>query len=280
MTVSASPQWSEEEIAALIDGAIEDPDQGRRLREILAADPAAAAYAARLQRLNAAAQAAFAAPLNEPTPARITAAIFGAPDKIATFPRQRRQPSAEAAEPASPPAPRWRKWAAPAAIAAAIALTVNLGGLLFGGWFADDWGQRNLGDPTHLGVAALDGPLHGPLERAASGELSEDGVRPSLTFRAADGRPCREFEIERPNSDKLELGVACRSPEGRWRVEAMAYAPLQTPETPSGGGYSPASGATGGATFEGVLDALGAGPALTPDEEAALLSQRWTVAQP
>ena len=83
--------WSEEKIAALVDGSLEDEAEAEALRQLLERDPEARAYADQLRRANALLRDAYEVPADEPTPAAIQAALLGAPGKVTTLtPRTRR----------------------------------------------------------------------------------------------------------------------------------------------------------------------------------------------
>lgn len=247
-----SRDWSEEKIAALIDGSIEDEQEAEALRRAIENDPEAKAYADRIERSNALLREAFDVPAEEPMPAAIEAAIHGEPGgepgKVAVL-RPRRTA---------------RAWL-PTAIAASVALVI---GVSIGGFFSEP-GERVI---AALGDAPLDGPLHAALEALPSGSASPEGVQPMLTFRDGAGRACREFEVTGELPEALEFGIACRSPEGRWHVEIVVAAP-ETEPGPQG--FAPASG-PGSDALDAMLDALGATPAMSPEDEAALLEGGWS----
>ena len=242
-----SRDWTEEQIAALVDGSLEDETEAEALRRIVARDPEAKAHADRLRRSNDLLREAFDP--GEEMPAAIQAALHGEPGKVETLRR--------------PARPASRTWL-PTAIAACLALAVGigLGGLL------QEPGARAI---AVLGDAPPDGPLHAALERLPSGSRSEAGVRPMLSFYDGRDRPCREFEVTGELPEELEFGIACRGDSGTWHVEIVVTAPVVEPGPE---GYVPASSA-GGSALDSMLDALGAGPALPPDEEAALLQEEW-----
>lgn len=240
--------WTEEEIAAWVDGAA-DPAEAERVEQILADDPAARAYAETLQQANRSLKSAFEAPMDEPVPAAIKAAILGEPGKVAQFPRRRSVST----------------WV-PAAIAASLALVVGLGA---GGLLQTEPAPGTI---AVLGDAPMDGPLHAALETLPSGTESANGVRPMLSFYDGDGRACREFEVAGELPQELEFGIACRTPAGAWHVEIVVAAPAA--ETSPEGTYVPASGPASDA-LDAMLDALGAGLPLTPDDEADLLEAGW-----
>ncbi len=239
--------WSEEKIAALVDGSLEDEAEAAALRQVLEQDPEARAYAEQVARANALVREAFEIPAEEQTPAAIQAAIFGEADKVAVLKPRRR-------------AAAWL----PASIAACLALVIGLGvGSQFGGT-----PQRVI---AALGNAPLEGPLHAALEGLPSGAISGAGVQPMLSFFDGAGRVCREFEVKGELPGELEFGIACRTPADRWHVEIVVAAP-ETEPGPEG--FAPASG-PGGHALDAMLDALGAGSALPPDAESALLDRSW-----
>ena len=245
-----STEWSDAEIAAWVDGTLEGHD-AERIERIMAQDPKARAYAEKVWESNEQLRAAFGAPIDEPVPASIKGAILGAPGQVTALPRRRWQAE-------------WR----PMALAASLALVIGAGA---GGFLWTPEGSRMI---AVLGDAPLEGPLHEALEGLPSGTLSTAGVRPMLTFRDQDGRACREFEVVGELPDDLEFGIACRqAPTGTWYVEMVVAA--EVPENLPDTGFAPASGAAGDA-LDAMLDALGAGPAIGPDEEARLLGAGWS----
>jgi hypothetical protein len=142
---------------------------------------------------------------------------------------------------------------------------------------------RPAGDEQRPMVTALteigpENPLHGVLESTASAQLikvpGEDAaVRAVLTFRAKDGRFCREFEILADSGSST--GIACRE-EGHWRTEVLASgAAIAT----GGNNYTPAGGSDEAAVAE-VFDGLVQGEPLGIDEETRLLAAGWRTAAP
>lgn len=231
-------------IAKWVDGSLDGDPREAEIREMLANDPNAKAYAEKIERSNRLIRAAFEAPMRQPMPAGLRATLFGRPGKVAIL----RRP---------------RVWV-PAAIAASLVLAVGIGLL------APSTGTQI----AALGDAPPGGALHMALETLPSGTLSEAGVQPMLTFLDRDGRACREFEVIGELPNEVELGIACRQPTGVWHVEIVVAAPVAD-AAPEGDGLAPASGGPAEATLETIIDALGAGPALGPAEEAALLANSW-----
>lgn len=249
--------WTENEIAAFMAGALDGADAAR-IAQALETDPAAQEAAERLAEgagpnpADALLRAAFAAPMAEPVPARLTASVLAEPGKVASLPRRGG-------------GPRPMAWA-PAAMAAGVALALG-----FGAGFSLRGPAQGPQAVAALSVGAASGAALAALETAASG-AEREGLVIAASFRDAAGRHCREFEARGPDGLPAAAGVACREGAG-WRVLAMAA--VAAPEAaPGDGSYAPAGGA-GGDALGAVLDSLGAGPALSPEEEAAMIAGGW-----
>jgi hypothetical protein len=239
--------WSRTEIAALVDGSIEDEAQAERLRRIVEIDPDAAAFASSIERSNQLLRGAFDAPMQESTPASIEAAIGLTPASSMTRQLWCRVPA----------------WASTAA-AASLALVI---GIALGVRYAPH-GDGRVGA---LGELAADAPIARALETLRSGETSKDGVQPTLTFHDSDGAVCREFEVVGELPSDLEMGVACRGDDGRWNVLTLTAGSNAEPTSQD---YVPASGPAKNA-LDATLDAIGAGPPMSPQQELKLIRQGW-----
>lgn len=253
-----STEWTEAEIAAWVDGQL-DGSEAERIARLVSVDHEAAAYAEAVRNTNQALKAAFEDPMTEPVPAPIRIAIE-------SHPVGRARPFG-AGRPGLVRRKGWR----PAAVAASIALVIGLATGLGGGVLlrAPEHSERIV---AATGMTRSGGPLHTALETLPSGSVSDNGVRPMLTFRDAEGRPCREFELVDAQPQELHLGIACRTADGAWHIDILVAAPPagDMPAT----GFAPAAGAAGDA-LGAMLDALGAGPPLTPQEEDRLLEEGW-----
>lgn len=237
---------------AFVDGAL-SPEEAARVVLHLADCPGDRAYIDAVMETNALLAAAYAAPLHQPVPERLRAAIFPAP--AAPAPRAR---TGWRAALRRPPRALW------GALAACCALAVGLGiGLL-------------PEDEAPGAAAGLDPRLRGALEARPSGLAVEtaDGAQVTLiaTFRDGAGRPCRQFEILDVAAGALTEGVACRAAAG-WTSEIAVASPLAAPER-RGQTFVPASG-EGDEALGAALDRLGAGMALTPSEEQTLIASGW-----
>jgi hypothetical protein len=137
---------------------------------------------------------------------------------------------------------------------------------------------RQPATPTPRTVTALTqidsgGALHTLLEDTPSGHAlavpdEEATLRAILTFRADDGRFCREFEILANASSSA--GVACRE-NGQWHTEVW----LRTAAAePSSQHYTPASGGEDPAVAI-VVERLTQQDPFGAAEEARLLAANW-----
>ena len=238
--------WTEEEIAALIDGSIEDAAEAEALRRVLETDSDAQAVAARIERANDLLRSAFPVPDESETPAAIRAAILAEPGKVAAL----------------RPKPVWTRFV-PAAAAACVALVVGVAV----GPYVQQGGETTVAS----GQAVPAAPSLQVLETLASGDTAADGLSPTLTFLDGAGRVCREFERVDAAAGLQQTGVACRSDAGTWQALMIVAAPLPGAADE---GFAPASGAVED-VLAPVLDRLQAGEPLSPEREAALIRNGW-----
>jgi hypothetical protein len=133
------------------------------------------------------------------------------------------------------------------------------------------------GDPvTALMRIDPDAPLYRLLEITPSAEvinLPEEhaALRAILTFRAKDGRFCREFEILA--GSRGSTGVACRD-KGKWHAEVLMSAAAAPP---SDNYYTPAGDSDEPAVAD-VVNRLIQGDPLGAQEEARVLASGWEAA--
>jgi anti-sigma factor RsiW len=258
--------WSDEELSAFLDQALE-PARGSQLTAALATDAGLRERLEALRQANEAARLAFDAVLDEPVPDRFRAVIAAAASAPADA-----APVIDLAARRSRRAALPMDWRIPLAASVALAL----------GW-AGGAATRGPGDVGHQLVRAdatvvdAANPLFRLLNETPSATEAQFGAagdvfKPVLSFAAADGRFCREFELA--SEQAVAVGVACREAQ-EWRVEILLAADDRPDAT---GGYVQASGFNEGA-LDAALDALGAADALGPEEEAALIAQGF-LAQP
>lgn len=236
---------TDEELMAFADGAMSEP----RFSEIAKSIEQDAVLANRLEELALGGKAArelYAPIADQPVPdalrRNVEAAIAG-----------------EGSAKVIPlVAKRTRSLFLPMAIAASIAVIVA-------GPFAFFLGQASAPVP----MLAMGDPL-GPMLRAqmaslASGDevrLANDvTVRVVASFTDGEGRLCREFELHNAGS---QLAIACRE-AGEWRTAIALDIP------PDGENYTPAAALD---VLDAFLTELGAGPPLSPEDEARVLAGR------
>jgi hypothetical protein len=126
---------------------------------------------------------------------------------------------------------------------------------------------------TQLAQIEPGNPLHTLLESTPSAQLvevPEDGATliAILTFRANDGRFCREFEILA--SARSSTGIACRE-KGQWLTEVRSST---VAALASSNYYTPAAGSDDPA-IAAVVDKLMQGEPLGVEEEAQVLAAHW-----
>jgi hypothetical protein len=244
--------WTDEELSAHLDGEL-DATTAAALEADLANDPALTDRLAALAGVDDLARAAFAAPMDAPVPDRLRA-VLEAPAPVIDLASRRR--------PAERPA-----WLAPV-LAAAAALGV--------GFFVGTQ-QTAPALPQALlqadaTVITQDNPAFALLEQTPSAQTVNTvggGVfKPVVSFTAADGRTCREFELAADQASAV--GVACRGADS-WRLEIL----LAADDRPdASAGYVQASGFNA-AALDAALDQLGAGPPLDPAQERDLITRGW-----
>jgi hypothetical protein len=235
-----------EMIAAFADGELA-PAEAARVLAHLADHPADQAFVDRILAERALLAQAFGPIAAEPVPERTRAAIEApATAKVLAFPSRRVAAVATAA------------------LAAAAAAFFVVG----------TPGPRP--DPVRLAAGPVPdgGPLATALDRLASG--AEETIAPGAallvqaSFADADGRICREVQLFRTGVAGFEHAVACAAGDG-WSVE-VAVAERAAPDDADA--FAPAGGA-GSRAVDAMLDAIGAGPALDPEAEAAARARGW-----
>jgi anti-sigma factor RsiW len=238
-------QISDETLCAYIDGEL-DAGERARVEAALADDPEIAARIESLRRADSAIEAAFDPAALGPVPRHLTdlveQASTSSPATVIPFRR----------------AAVTSAWRLP--LAAGFALIVGAAGFAAGR-------AGEGGAPAIIAALASDRSVTKALDTTPSAQThafaSGGSLRPVLTFRAADGRFCREFELE--GGDAAALGVACRRDQ-RWETEVLVAASAR------GDGYGTVSGP---AAMDAVAVALNAGPALSEEEERAAMAAGW-----
>lgn len=241
--------WTEDDIAAFVDGALDCAERDRIAR-LIERHPGARAAAERIRAMNALLRDAFAAPRSETLPGDM-AVLLGGSGMVTPF----------------KPRHALRAHWLPAALAASVALVIgSVAGASMAPRFVGQGAER-----AALSVGPAPQALSATLDAAPSG-TQQGGVRPIASFALHGGGYCREFELqEAAQTGPVAFGLACGAPEG-WRV--VVAAAMSGEASGAAGGFAPASGAAPDAALA-VLEALGAGPALDAGSEGRAISQGW-----
>lgn len=267
---------TDENLMAYADGTL-PADEHIAIEAYLAGDAEARELVEAFRRSSALAREAFDEALVAPPPARLVETILSAPagqgGKPAALPdengatvvplpiRTRRRAMT----------PQWR----PLPLAASIVLVTGLVTGLAAGFLAG-----RSGGPASGAAQIVLGPLGSATTLARVLETATSGAKANriavlVTFRDRGGRICREFEVLAERSGGLPpeiAAVACRDPKGHWTIEGAAQIAAFAPQ--SGPGFEP-SGVRERDALQGLLDMLGAGAALTPQEERMLIERGW-----
>ncbi len=272
----------DETLAAYLDGEL-DAERARRVEEMVEHDPALKKRLAAWERSDRALRLALmeaGARLPEEAVATIMAATA------------EKSPSSSHTA-----AGGWRAWLArclsgPALASAAAALVIGVvaGALLVGSGLRLG-GSGGAESPSSAFLVA-GGPLAKGLESVPSGGesvIADMGRRLALvaTYRARDGRWCREFRLEpadgtgQPFGEAVPqhgratalAGLACHE-AGRWAVVALAPLP-QTARLP-GAIYRPAGDDTLPAELARQMRRLGLATPLDAESERRLLASGWS----
>jgi hypothetical protein len=247
---------TDELLVAYVDDEL-DPDQREMVRSVLATHPALSRRADEMRLARDLLSEAFPLRADASVPAPIEAAANRLAEACAR--RSSRKPVVSSAR-------HWRKYA----VAAGIALPL-LGTALYLVWRNGDGSD---GDPVTALMDVDPGtPLYGLLESTASAEVinvpgEHAALRAVLTFRAKDGRFCREFEILA--GTRGASGVACRD-HGEWHAEAL----MSAAAAPASSNYYTPAGSSDEPAVARVIDRLIQGDPLGLPEEAGLLANGW-----
>jgi hypothetical protein len=250
--MSTQSPWDNARIHAYVDGAL-DSETAARLEADSRNDAALAARIAQQRELGARLRAEYGPVLEEPIPQRVRDALAGPKSGAAMTPIGAARKTG--------PLPSWslREWGT---LAAALVFGALLGPFVF----RDSTGLPIASEGGRLVAAEY---LDAALSTQTSGAATEGTLaRIDLSFRAAGGEYCRTFTLRTGAG-----GLACRR-DGRWSVEILDAAAAPTSET---GGFRQASSALSPAMLS-AMTTLGAGEALTPEEERQRVGSGWDAA--
>ncbi|NBE08540.1 zf-HC2 domain-containing protein [Paragemmobacter ruber] len=240
------PAMDRTRLAAFVDGEL-SPEEAAAVVMHLARNPDDQAYVDDLFAANAALAQAFAAPMGDPLPAPLDQAIRGT-------------------APASAQVIAFRPRAGLLAGALALAASLAAAVLLFRPMDAQSLaaGPVPSGSPLAEALATL--PSGTPLPQGEGRDLM------ILSTLPTDTGPCREVEALDRRAARMEVALACLDPARGWSIAVV----LQEPLLPAGedDAFLPAEGAAAEG-LSAYLDQRGAGLALSPEEEAALIARNW-----
>lgn len=243
-----SQSFSDTQLAAFLDGTLEDDALVTAIEAAINADPSLADRVEAISIDNAAAEAvrgAFAPVLQAPVPDRLVLIVEPAA-------RAERRPRPE---PANDTGWRWPQFAA---MAASLALGVMIGGTLLKG--------GSTGDPGSLVLSSAD--VTSMLDTAPSGQnvdlASLGSGEVVLSFRGTGGQLCRQFTVKGKGGTTSDA-LACAGPsDSGWQIEA--YGRRATPA----GEMKLAAGDAAPAVVAAVDAIIDSDPLLGSDEAAAL----------
>ncbi len=243
-----------ERLAAFVDGEL-SPEEAAEVVLYLADHPADQAWVDDLMAANAALAKAFAAPLAEPVPPAIIAAIgLGAPQEEARV----------------VPFARVRTRSVSAFVAGALALAATVAGVVVTGVLTTERSAMLAVGPvaaeTALAQLLDEVPMGVPQRLDGLGEVTILASMPTV-----DGF-CRELEVLDEEAGLLRAGLACSVGGGDWDIAVVIEERI--PESGAEDGFAAASG-TLAAGLSPFLDQVGAGMILTPQEEAEVIAGNW-----
>lgn len=260
----------DEMLMAYADGEL-TPEESKALEGLLSRDPVLRTRLAPFAETRAQLAAVFGPTLHEPVPDRLVAVIARAASPQRD---NRRKPAVaqrihdvlEAARLALFPA------GFNMAMAASVAALLTVGAAT--GWLAGRSAQPGMIEAAGPGLVAT-GALAHALETSPSGSASSpDGsgasIVPVLSFRSAHNGICREYRIAETDAASGFAGLACRAPDGIWRVALH----VETAKQPPSGGYQTAT-ASNVPAVDAFVESMISGDALGKEDETALMKTGW-----
>ena len=243
--------WTDDQLSAFLDGELPASDMEALSRDL----ETDAALAARMERLGSA-NTAYLNAIGE---------IDGAPMKAGLKAAMEAPPTAKVL--AFKPRSVGAFLREHRAIAASLLCAAAVWGV------ASTTMSPGAGDPLAPGANGeilASSPLYNMLESGRTGDVvtvsAGVSATPRLTFAAADGGFCRQFDVVQDSG--ASAAIACRD-GGGWRTQVVAYG-LTRPS----GDFQTAS-AVRSPALEAFLDQRMAGAPMNAEEEAKLLAEKW-----
>lgn len=246
--------FSPEILTAYVDGELDD-NLRREVDEAIRHDRTVRATVERLRSSRIMLGEAFAGMLDAPVPERL----------LQTLVPPKPDPGSAEVIPLRKPAKAQPEWM-PMALAASVSLTIGL----VVGFIAADTRQSASSETT---ASMLQEVLATLPTGDSRNSLDGQTIFTLLSsFRAQDGRICREFE-QQANALR-SVGIACKdSTTTDWKTQVQFTASRALTDEQGGALYSPASGEVDPLGW--ALDRLGAGPVFDAEEEARLIRDQW-----
>jgi hypothetical protein len=150
---------------------------------------------------------------------------------------------------------KWR-WPLVGSIAASLVAVVAIGSF----WLQNPGGIE--------GEAAFQTAMDNTNSGSAVALNNSEKLTPILSFKAGDGRFCREFAVSGPAAG--HQGIACKS-DSRWKVEAY----VKGGRALQSNGEIQTAGGEDGASLDAAYSRLNAGDPLGAEKEKSLISNSW-----
>lgn len=256
-------ELSDETLMAYADDVLEKAERAQ-VKAILEQHPELMERVRQFERTGRIVGQAFDDVLNEPVPAALLEQVRRAPIGTASVPAQvtdlaqaRRVRADAVGRPAS--AGILRSWQA-MALAASVCAVIGTGA----GWTAHSVvDSRQARAPTdtlvQIALEVVPGNREAALPINAEGAVK---MKPVVTFLDKDNRFCRQYQFSGTNA-AIEVGVACRTDGGGWKV--LAQAPITAIKTAGAATETPGA----------VLARIMSGDYLSADREAQLIGRKW-----
>lgn len=258
-----SQAFTDAQLAAFLDGTLDDDTLIDAIEAAINADPALAERAMVLTETDAtdhAVRDAFAPVLDAPVPHHLTQ-IVAVPATAEVVDLTAARARRSLPTPANDTGSSWR-WPQFGAMAASLALGVMIGGPLLTGGSAGD-------APAGGSLVLASADVNAMLDTAPSGQavdLASLGTgEVVLTFRNGDGELCRQFMLEAGGSTSDAL--ACAGADGGWQVEAFGRRAAPAGEMKLAGGDAAVS-------VVAAVDDMIASDVLIGADEAAELKKK------
>lgn len=270
---------SDEILMAYADGEL-TPEECQALERLLRQDSVLRARLEPYIETRTRLASAFEHTLREPVPERLIAAI------------ERARPSARTIRADASLGVRIRSMIdaalshlAPGGYGMTPALAASMAALVVGagtvGWVAGRVTTPS-SPPQEIALIATTGPdlvAAGALAHALDSSpsrtiLRTDGgrtsIEPILSFKTTTDTICREYRVTVAGAKQDAAGLACRNPNGAWRIAQHVETPKQAATAPPEGDYQTATGASIPA-IDAMVETMISGEAFGVDEEAQFL---------